>query len=348
MNVPSVVDRQLRFGFRDAERRYAEVSLDCDDAIPGRRRFRRTSAGWALRLRAPDLARLEYRLMLTARDGSVEVVCDPANPERVRTAFGERSVALLPGYAPPAWLHRDAPSGDTDYLEHHDADIGTLPITVWSPAGLAGGDPAPLLVVHDGPEYVELAGLTSYAAAMVDARTLPPFRMALMHPVRRDEWYAANPDYIRAELDALDTVGATVPVSGPLVAMGASLGGLTALLLGLAAPARFGGLLAQSGSFFRADLDSQEAGYPSFARVVDAVRRIEGAEPTGEHLRVAMTCGVLEENYANNLEMFAALLRLGHEVRFFDVRDLHNYTAWRDSLDPALTDLLRSVWGTQG
>jgi hypothetical protein len=30
------------------------------------------------------------------------------------------------------------------------------------------------------------------------------------------------------------------------------------------------------------------------------------------------------------------------------VHDLHNYTAWRDSLDPALTDLLRSVWGAQG
>jgi enterochelin esterase-like enzyme len=348
MNVPSVVDRQLRFGFRDPERRYAEVSLDCDDAIPGRRRFRRTSTGWVLRMRAPDVGRLEYRLMLTARDGSVEVVCDPANPERVRTAFGERSVALLPGYAPPVWMHRDVPPGDTEYLEHHDSDIGTLPMTIWSPAGLAGGDTAPLLVVHDGPEYVELSALTSYAAAMVDARTLPPFRMALMHPVKRDEWYAANPDYIRTELAALETVGAAFRISGPWVAMGASLGGLTALLLALAAPARFGGFLAQSGSFFRADLDSQEEGYPSFARVVGAVRRIEDAEPTGHRLQVAMTCGVLEENYANNLEMFAALLRLGHDVRFFDVRDLHNYTAWRDSLDPALTELLRSVWGTQG
>jgi len=30
------------------------------------------------------------------------------------------------------------------------------------------------------------------------------------------------------------------------------------------------------------------------------------------------------------------------------VPDLHNYTAWRDSLDPALTDLLRKCWGTTG
>jgi len=35
-------------------------------------------------------------------------------------------------------------------------------------------------------------------------------------------------------------------------------------------------------------------------------------------------------------------------VVFSRVPDLHNYTAWRDSLDPALTDLLRKCWGATG
>jgi enterochelin esterase-like enzyme len=348
MSIPSVVDGRLRFGFRDAERRYARVSLDCDDAITGRRRFRRTSAGWGLAIPAPQVSRLEYRLLLTARDGSVEVVCDPDNPERVRTAFGERSVVLLPGYSPPAWLHSAPPQGRATELAHSDPIIGTLGMTVWSPAGLADGDPAPLLVVHDGPEYAELAGLTTYAASRVDEQVLPAFRLALMRPVERDEWYSANPDYVRAELGALETIGTSFPLTGPRVAMGASLGGLTALLLALAAPGQFGGVLTQSGSFFRADLDAQEEGYPSFRRVVEAVQGIEAGDPTEHPLRVAMTCGLLEENYANNVAMAAALTRLGHDVRFFDVRDLHNYTAWRDSLDVALTGLLRSVWRTQG
>jgi enterochelin esterase-like enzyme len=348
MSIPTVVDRQLRFRFRDAEHRYARVSLDCDDAIAGRRRFRRTAAGWALTLPTPDVSRLEYRILLTAWDGSVEVVCDPDNPERVRTAFGERSVALLPGYAAPRWLHTDAPAGAEQCLEHADPVVGTVPVTIWSPAGLRSCDPAPLLVVHDGPEYADLAGLTTYAAAMVHEQTLAPFRMALMRPVHRDEWYSGNPDYVRAEVAALGTIETAFPVTGPRVTMGASLGGLTALLLALADPTRFGGVLAQSGSFFRSDLDSQEKDYPTYERVVAAVRAVQAGAPTGRHLEVAMTCGVREENYANNLEMATALRRLGHRVRFFDVADLHNYTAWRDSLDPALTGMVRSVWGAQG
>lgn len=348
MNVPSVVERQLLFQFADAERRYARVSLDCDDAIAGRRRFRRTLTGWALAIPRPDVSRLEYRLLLTAHDGSVEVVCDPDNPERVRTAFGERSVALLPGYSPPSWLCSDAPAGSLTEVEHTDPVIGTLPMAVWSPAGLDNASPAPLLIVHDGPEYAGLSGLTTYAAAMVGQQMLRPFRLALMRPVERDEWYAGNRDYIRAELAALETIAESFALTGPRVAMGASLGGLSALLLALAGPTTFGGVLAQSGSFFQADLDSQERGYPGFSRVVAVVRDVAGGEPTDQCLRVAMTCGTLEENYANNLMMASVLTGLGHEVRFFDVRDLHNYTAWRDSLHPALTDVLRAVWGTQG
>jgi len=46
--------------------------------------------------------------------------------------------------------------------------------------------------------------------------------------------------------------------------------------------------------------------------------------------------------------MAQALTRLGHDVRVVDVPDLHNYTAWRDSLHPTLTAVLRSAWGTRG
>ena len=47
--------------------------------------------------------------------------------------------------------------------------------------------------------------------------------------------------------------------------------------------------------------------------------------------------------------MAAALRRAGHHVTHSEVADLHNYTAWRDSLDPHLTEVLRDLWGdTQG
>lgn len=348
MGGPSVIEQRLVFNVRDPAGAFAQVALDCDDAVAGRRGFRRTSTGWALTIPRPDLARLEYRLLLTARDGSVRVVCDPGNPERVRTAFGERSTALLPGYRTPAWLRREAPPGIVGRLRHDDPAIGDLPIDVWSPAGLETDVPAPLLMVHDGPEYADLARLTAYATAMVADQTLPPFRLALMQPVDRDGWYAANPDYVRSALDSLETIAGSFAVAGKPVVMGASLGGLSALLVALAGEPRFGGVLAQSGSFFTAELDPQEASYPYFDRVVDAVRRVSTSAPTDHPLVVALTCGVHEENHPNNQAMAATLRRLGHRVRFYGVPDLHNYTAWRDSLHPALTGVLQSVWGAQG
>jgi enterochelin esterase-like enzyme len=48
---------------------------------------------------------------------------------------------------------------------------------------------------------------------------------------------------------------------------------------------------------------------------------------------------------ANNRDMAAALRRAGHTVELTEVADLHNYTAWRDALDPGLTHVLRTVWG---
>ena len=61
-----------------------------------------------------------------------------------------------------------------------------------------------------------------------------------------------------------------------------------------------------------------------------------------------MSCGTLEENVANNRDMAAAPRRAGHHVSLREVPDLHNYTAWRDALDPHLTAVLRDCWLTRG
>ena len=35
----------------------------------------------------------------------------------------------------------------------------------------------------------------------------------------------------------------------------------------------------------------------------------------------------------------------GYDVELHEVPDMHNYTGWRDALDPHLTGLLAQVWG---
>ena len=58
-----------------------------------------------------------------------------------------------------------------------------------------------------------------------------------------------------------------------------------------------------------------------------------------------MTSGSAEENVHNNRVMAAHLARLGCEVTSAERPDVHNYTAWRDVLDPHLTALLHRLWG---
>src|SRR3954449_12817657 len=147
--MPSVIEQKLLFALDDPHRSFARVGLDCDDAVPGPRRFRHTTSGWQLAIPRPDLARLEYRLVVTLRGGVTDVICDPDNPERVRTAFGDRSVALMPGYRRPAWRRRRGRAGVLDSFKYQDARLGSMPVDLWSPAGLAPDESARLILVND-------------------------------------------------------------------------------------------------------------------------------------------------------------------------------------------------------
>ena len=163
----------------------------------------------------------------------------------------------------------------------------------------------------------------------------------------RDAWYSGSPRYLRTIAQAgLDRLGETYAVREPVVVVGASLGGLTALLLGLLAAPRVGGVYSQSGSFFQVRHDDSESGYRYFGRISRLVQSVLDMRHTEYPLVVGMSCGALEENAANNRDMAAALRRAGHDVTLREVADLHNYTAWRDALDPGLTDVLRAVWGS--
>jgi enterochelin esterase-like enzyme len=342
--APTLVDTHLRFRYDDPDDAVTAVSLDCDRAVPGPRELRREDDGWVLDLPRPALDRLEYRFAVRRGDHT-DVVLDPANPTRVGTAFGDRSVVELPGYSPPWWLSAPLVPGRLEPLAVAGETADDVPVTIWSPESLDPAVPAPLLLVHDGPEYDLLAGITTYSAALVAAGTLPPHRVALAHPVLRDAWYSGSPRYLRTVAEAgLDRIGDHYATEGPTVVMGASLGGLTALLLGLLAAPRVGGVFAQSGSFFQVRHDDSESGFAYFGRISRAVQQVLDTRDAAHPLVVGMTCGALEENAANNRDMAAALTRAGHDVRYRQVADLHNYTAWRDALDPGLTEVLRATW----
>jgi enterochelin esterase family protein len=57
---------------------------------------------------------------------------------------------------------------------------------------------------------------------------------------------------------------------------------------------------------------------------------------------------VVERSFENSRRVAATLAAHGYDGRFVAMPDGHNYTAWRDALDPHLTDLLARLWGGAG
>ena len=301
--------------------------------------FKPVDFGWELRLARPSVHRMEYLFDIA----DVGMRTDPTNPRVVGGAFGEHSWLPLPGYVEPAWIGVEpTPSTLTPLVV--DSPVGAIDVQVWAPEGITPAFELPLLLSHDGPEFAMYAGLTHYAGAMIASSELPPFRLALIRPTARNLWYAANPQYAAALTRLVLPELATHYKSRQPVLMGASLGALAALFAEWYHPGTFNGLFLQSGSFFTPETDPQESGFEYYAEVTDFVGEVLAATAAPSTPAIAMTAGATEENVHNNRVMAAHLSELGLEVEFDETPDMHNFTAWRDVLDPDLTGLLNRIW----
>jgi enterochelin esterase-like enzyme len=242
----------------------------------------------------------------------------------------------------PWWLDADRVPGRRRRLSVASRPLrAEVRVTVWSPAGATGA--LPLLVAHDGPEYDRQAGLIHYAAAAIAAGVLPPHRVALLEPGDRTEWYSAAALYARA---LCTEVLPAIPSAGLPVGMGASLGALAMLHAQRRYPGSFAALFLQSGSFFQPRFDAHESGFPRYRRVVRFVRGVLRAPADPEPVPVTLTCSGAEENVRNNRVMARSLAGQGYDAALYEVAGMHDFTAWRDALDPHLTRLLRRMWAT--
>jgi enterochelin esterase-like enzyme len=337
----------VRFRLADPGPAVDEVRLwlDLEHAVDPEP-MRHVDGAWEVGIDRPPVQRLEYLYVLHYSDGSSAMVCDPDNPLRATTAFGDHSVIEFPGYAPPAWLLAEPDPGETTAFVVRALDLRRpMPITIWSPADCPSGVTLPVLLLHDGPEFDRLAAFTRFSAAMIAAGRLPAHRVALLGPGDRDRWYAAFPAYARALHGlALPAIRNAVAVGGEVVVAGASLGALAALHAAVTRPGTAGAVFLQSGSFFRPDTDAQEKSFAGFGPITEFVASLEAMASAPTPLCIGMTCGLGEENLANNRLMRDTLTRLGHDVAFDEVPDAHTYTGWRDALDPNLVDLLARTW----
>lgn len=316
-------------------------------------RRRGRSRTWELRTTLPEgLSRLEYQLEVERSDGTSKRICDPSTPLRASAPFGDRSVLELDGYVPPVWLDdEEAPTGTLEPFSFRSRLLRTnVEGMLWSAYGAGAGTPLPLLLVHDGPEYVEHAQLLRLFDSAVAELELRPFRAALLQPPGdRNEAYSASTAYANAlEREIVPQVGelaSTIDLRGARVAMGASLGALAAFHAHRLHPRLFGGLFLQSGSFFTRGTDAQESDFGRFTRITRFVASVQRDRTWRDTIPVAMTCGQVEENLANNRLLRDALYRQRYDVRLHEHADVHNWVSWRDVFHPHLVDLLDRLWG---
>ena len=301
---------------------------------------------WLLVLDLPSGSRVEYKFEVDEDHGTL-LLQDPRNPKLATNPFGANSVCQAAGYKVPDWVFPDhgAPGGTFRDLEIESAAMGrVVPLTLYLPAGFhADGGPYPLLVVHDGGDYLRYASLQAVLDNLMHRGMVPPLVAACLHPGDRLVEYADDGRHARFLADELlPRLQAELPVAADPARrclMGASFGAVASLAAASRYPGRFGRLLLQSGSFAWSSNGCSDRRGPIWAPVKAFVDRYT-AEPTRVAERVYVTCGVYESLICENRALVPALERTGMAVRLVEALDGHNWECWRDCLGDALSWLM--------
>ena len=297
---------------------------------------------WYLTMEIPPGSRIEYKYEVH-RGGGSEWIEDPLNPNRARDPFGANSVLQGEGYEVPLWARRD-PLAREGTLERFSMDSrvfgGQRGGHLYLPARFRRSRRYPLLVVHDGSDYLNYADMKLVLDNLIHRLEVPDLVVVFTDSPDRlreygnDERHAA---FLTEEL--VPEVGKRVPLLETPQArglMGASFGAIAAFSTAVRYPAFWGRQLLQSGSFAFTDIGRSNRRGPLFDRVVEFVNQYR-SEPLAMSERLFMSCGVYESLIYENRSMVPLLVATGMEVRFVEARDGHNWENWRDRLREGLS-----------
>jgi len=296
---------------------------------------------WYLTLELPSGSRVEYKLEVV-RHGRGEWMEDPLNPNRARDPFGANSVAHGTGYLAPEWIHPDpeARHGVIDEIRFDSQVFGRRGVAIYLPARYRKTRRYPLLVVHDGHDYLQYASLGTILDNLIHRREIPELIVALTTSPNRLGEYAGDERHARFITDELvPNLERTLPLDArpqSRCLMGASFGAVASLATALDRPGFYGRLLLQSGSFAFTDIGDHNARGPLFDPIVALMNRYR-AKPVAMSERVFVSCGMYESLIYENRSLAPTLAATGMEVRYVEARDGHNWENWRDRLREGLS-----------
>ncbi|MCA9539644.1 MAG: hypothetical protein KC620_12195 [Myxococcales bacterium] len=296
---------------------------------------------WWSSLDVPRGSRIEYKFEVV-RGGHGEWITDPLNPHIAHDPFGGNSVCAGEGYERPEWTLPDpeARAGRLEELILKRTPFGEpRRVTLYLPARFRPSRRYPLLLVHDGGDYLRFAQLQTVLDNLIHRCEVVPLIAALTHPGDRLIEYPDDPRHIEFLADTLvPHLEKRLPLYGEpqhRCLMGASFGAVASLSAAWRRQGVFGRLLLQSGSFAFTDIGEHTRG-PAFDPVVRFVNAFRDA-PGKPSERVFVSCGMYESLIYFDRSLVPLLQETGMQVRYVEARDGHNWENWRDRLREGLS-----------
>lgn len=311
--------------------------------LPSSRPLRRLHGSdfWAHTMELPRGSRVEYKFEVIRGQQQIWIE-DPLNDARATDPFGANSVCHCDGYVVPDWTLEN-PTARQGRIEERSIDSpafgGSRQVQVYIPARFRATRRYPLLVVHDGADYLQYAGLKTVLDNLIHRLEIPSMIVALTSSTNRMEEYTVCEAHARFLVeDLVPALEAEFPLeSGPAsrALMGASLGAVATFAAAAHAPGFFGQLLLQSGSFAFSDIGEQDLP----AALTGVADFVNGYRSNPVHLadRVFVSCGMYESLIYENRSLVPVLQSTDMDVRFVEARDGHNWENWRDRLREGLS-----------
>jgi enterochelin esterase family protein len=300
---------------------------------------------WVLRIAVEDGGRFEYKLGI-ARAGYEDWVLDPLNANRAGDPFGENSVCRTWGYKRPDWSGpRGAPAGRIEDISIDSPTFGeTRTEQIYLPAGYCTDAVYPLVVIHDGADFVTYADLSISLDNLIAEGDIPPIIAALVQTGDRMGEYPKGRRHARYLVnELLPAIAGSHSISSQprdRVLLGASLGAVASLSTAFRYPGVYGALVLKSGSFILDQSKLAHRAHPVFHHVARLVRAFQRTQ----HLPVArafVSTGELEGLADENRALAKFLQDRGVDVLFQSAWDGHHWHNWRDQLRDGLMWVLR-------
>lgn len=281
---------------------------------------------------------------------------DPLNRSPFRFPRDERdptstssvtSVVELPAAPAQPWIRPRSgqPGGAVQFHTLHSSVLDNEQrVWVYTPPHYhPSGTPYPVLLLFDGWTYMHVLPTITVLDNLIAARQIPPIVAVMLESPNRNRVLALYPPFLEMLAQEVDPwMHAQYHVARDprhRIVGGLSLGGLTALYVGLRHPGLFGKVLSQSGGVFWAPADDPEPLW--LARQFAASPRLP--------LQLYLDVGMLEREATWNAgpsqlnahrHLRDVLRAKGYPLQYQEYNGDHHFVCWRGTLADGLTALL--------